>query len=474
MTDTLNIFISYGRADSRDVALRLRDDLLAVGYSVWLDVSEIPGGASWSQQIETAIEHCNVALALMSSAAYESQWCRAEQLRALRKGKRLIPLLVQADAERPLHLEHLNFLDFSDLEHYEAMFRDLLSDITAGLAFRRPATEGTTHNTKSPFKAPGKKARGRGFTAEKRNATAFRRTISDLRNESWLGARYWWPYFLFHFTDLQSTLKILQTDELPSVYESGGDFNSRWDKFVRLYFRPRTPDLYRAEGIRPITQQRGTHYQPIPIYLLFDLEAVICMPEARFSEGDPERISKTFKTPAMFRDMPFDMIYHDSWFMPDERDEVMMSRQAQVLIPDRLGLESLQYIWCRSSAEYETLHTLLPDAVWQRWRDKITARTDFNLFNRKWVYVERAALLDKQMRLRFNRCEDSVHCGPYTARVMLETAKGHTHEWRDDHFAASNDLIITFDKPMDNYTAKFYLDGDLIYAGHYTADDVPF
>ncbi len=28
--------------------------------------------------------------------------------------------------------------------------------------------------------------------------------------------------------------------------------------------------------------------------------------------------------------------------------------------------------------------TLLPSAKWSQWQDKVTARTDFNLFNRKW------------------------------------------------------------------------------------------
>ena len=66
----------------------------------------IPG---WSQDIERAIERCEVVLALVSEGSYSSEICRAEQLRALRKGKRVIPLLAHAKAERPLHLEHLNY-----------------------------------------------------------------------------------------------------------------------------------------------------------------------------------------------------------------------------------------------------------------------------------------------------------------------------------------------------------------------------
>ena len=460
---SLNIFISYGRADARELALRLRDDLMAIGYRVWLDVSEIPGGASWSQQIETAIESSDVVLALMSHASYDSQWCRAEQLRATRKGKRLIPVLVQATAERPLHLEHLNHLDFSDGARYDEMFRDLLSDITAGMAFRPPSP--STRREESLFKTS--RGASRRSSGEKRTAAAFRRALTKLRHEPWLGARYWWPYFLFHITGVHDVVDVLERGELRSPFAAGEAFNSRWDKFVRLDFRPRTPALYRAEGFRPLGEQRADAYNPMPVYLLFDLEAVITMDESRFCEGDPARVGKTYKGARAFRELPFDLIYHDTWFMPDERDEIMLSRAAQVLVPERLGLESLQYIWCRSPAEYETLRALLPDAVWWAWRDKISPRTDFNLFNRKWLYVEDAALGPEAIRLRFSPCAD---CGPFAASLHVELADGARYTWTDDALTAAADLIVAVPGGAGGYDVRFHLDDDLAYAGAYVPE----
>ena len=133
------IFISYARKDGRDLALRLQADLSADGHAVWLDTADIDGGASWSVEIENAIERCAVALTLLSHGSFASEICRAEQLRALRKRKRIIPLLVQADAERPLHLEALNFRDFSDRERYSAMLAVLRADLAgAGDLFPAP------------------------------------------------------------------------------------------------------------------------------------------------------------------------------------------------------------------------------------------------------------------------------------------------------------------------------------------------
>lgn len=464
--NNINIFISYGRKDSRELAINLRDDLMAVGYSVWLDLNEIPGGADWSQKIEDAIEQSHIMLALLSPASYHSQWCRAEQLRATRKGKRLIPLLAVEGAEVPLHLEHMNYLNFADAKRYDEMFRDLLSDITAGIAFRAPSPSIIDYGQGGGMIAtPYKSSRIKGsYSDEKRTAPAYRRFLRDLRQEEWLGARFWWPYFLFHFTDMQNVVEILRSEELASLFGQGEDFNSRWDKFVKLYFRPRTPDLFHAEGFRSALQAPTKNYAPMPVYLLFDLEAVILHPEARFADGDPKHTQKTYKTPSYFKDLPFEQIYHDSWFMPDEREEIMRYREAQVLIPNSIGLEALQLIWVRSPAEYETLRQLMPAAIWHKWRDKITARTDYHLFNNKRVYIQHAALEKDHVRLRFNPCQ--FDCEPFVARAEIHYADD-TVTWQQDNFTPDDhDLVIKLPR-KDPYNVKFFLDSELAYQGQY-------
>ncbi|MGJ3240026.1 MAG: DarT ssDNA thymidine ADP-ribosyltransferase family protein [Anaerolineae bacterium] len=465
MTSTAHIFISYGRKDARDLALRLKDDLMAVGYSVWLDTSEIAGGADWSQQIETAIEQSDIMLALLSPASYQSQWCRAEQLRATRKGKRIIPLLAVAGAEVPLHLEHINYLDFSDGTRYASMFRDLMSDITAGIAFRAPTAHFADQGQGGGMVAtPYQQSRIKGsYPDEKRTAPAYRRFLRELRQEPWLGARFWWPYFLFHFMDLHALIDTLNANQLQSPVLQGADFNSRWDKFVRLYFRPRTPDLFHAEGIRSALSAPAVNDLPIPVYLLFDLEAVILDSNARFADGNPEHTRKTYATPQYFRDMPFEQIYHDSWFTSDEKDEIMRYREAQVLLPDRIGLEALQFIWLRSSAEYETLRELMPTMLWHQWRDKITVRTDYHLFNHKRAYVHSATLTPQALALRFNPCQ--YDCQPFVAQTTITYEDGETVTWQQENFLPAEDLVIELPR-QDAYRVRFELDRQLAYAGH--------
>lgn len=446
------------------MAVRLRDDLQAMGFSVWLDLEEIPGGASWSQNIENAIEHSHLMLALMSPASYDSQWCRAEQLRAVRKGVRIIPIMVIKGSEIPLHLEHMNYLDFSNTSQYDELFRDLISDVTANSAFRKMANRELPADP-SPYKPPRKTART-GYSDEKRTAPSFRRYLKRLRNEDWLGARFWWPYFLFYFADIHELVEILTTDEILAPFTKGQALNKRWDRFVSLYFRPRTPDLFFAEGFRASFQQSGT-YTPIPVYLLFDMESVVTHPDTRFSEGNPARTHKTYATPTYFREMPFEQIYHDSWFMPDEREEIMRYREAQVLIEERMSLSSLQLIWLRSDAEYETLKSLLPPAIWHKWHDKITARTDYHLFNHKRTYVQSAALNADSLRLRFNPCQLPNSCGAFMAQAIIEFENGEVIEWQAEQFEATRDLVIQLPADKGTYHVQFLLDGDLAYAATY-------
>ena len=101
----VSVFISYARKDGSELALRLKRDLEKKGSLVWLDKVCISGGASWTEEIERGIDESQVVLAVLTRGSYVSDICRAEQLRSLRKGKKVIPLLAKPDADRPLHLE---------------------------------------------------------------------------------------------------------------------------------------------------------------------------------------------------------------------------------------------------------------------------------------------------------------------------------------------------------------------------------
>src|SRR4051794_28689950 len=107
-----SIFISYAHRDGAGLAQRLQVDLSAKGYDAWLDTKRLYAGAVWSREIEQAIDRADVVLALISAGSYVSDICRAEQLRALDKGNRVIPVLAVKGSDRPIHLYARQYRDF--------------------------------------------------------------------------------------------------------------------------------------------------------------------------------------------------------------------------------------------------------------------------------------------------------------------------------------------------------------------------
>ena len=126
------VFISYARIDGAELAQRLQRNLKEQGFDAWLDTQRIAGGASWTNEIEQALDACQVTLALVTPGSYASEICRAEQLRALRNGKRVIPLVARSGSDIPLHLETKNYRDFTDPASYDQCFTQLLHDIETG------------------------------------------------------------------------------------------------------------------------------------------------------------------------------------------------------------------------------------------------------------------------------------------------------------------------------------------------------
>ena len=329
-----------------------------------------------------------------------------------------------------------------------------------------------------------------------REIAEIRQHLEELRRAPWMDrAREWWPRFLFHCTDISNAVNILRQEELGSRQRaiSTGQLkldiasseviaqtDSEWKDYVRLYFRPRTPTQYHNEGFRPVGQRSLDSHCPVPVYLVFDALTVFSRADCRFSGGNLGAARATAQDDIPFlKQIPFNIVYHDSPLDPTERSQIVYHRQivhhrnAEVLVPERMGLESLRYIVCRSPAEYETLLHLLPLGTRSRCQEKIGVRPE--LFNREWTFVERVEMSAERVIFRFNR--NTKTPGPFDARVALvETGTGQRFNWRDGEYQAKNTLTLmlhNMGNPRD-YTACLFLDGNLAYAARYQGDALPF
>ena len=88
-----DVFISYGRADSRLFARQIKDALAAAGLSVWFDFDDIPLGVDYQNQINDGIEKADNFLFIISPHSVNSPYCAKEIELALACNKRIVPLL---------------------------------------------------------------------------------------------------------------------------------------------------------------------------------------------------------------------------------------------------------------------------------------------------------------------------------------------------------------------------------------------
>jgi hypothetical protein len=108
-TSGTDIFLSYAHEDF-EIASRIAEDLRGRGYSVWYDQAELKGGEEWVRTITRGINLAPIFISLISSASNESVWVRREFLYAEKKGKKVIPIVVE-NCEVPIYILEKQVVD---------------------------------------------------------------------------------------------------------------------------------------------------------------------------------------------------------------------------------------------------------------------------------------------------------------------------------------------------------------------------
>jgi hypothetical protein len=104
------LFLSYSRKDTKK-AQCFTEWLEREGHDVWRDEDDIGGGASFSSEIENALNGCDAVLALWSADSVRSAWVRDEAAYGRDRGK-LIPFSLDG-TEPPLGFRQFQSIDLS-------------------------------------------------------------------------------------------------------------------------------------------------------------------------------------------------------------------------------------------------------------------------------------------------------------------------------------------------------------------------
>lgn len=101
--DIKEVFISYGRKESKYFAQRLYDGLAEKGISAWFDNVNIPKGDDFQRRIDHGIERANNFVFIIAPHANTSEYCLREIAWAVACHKRIIPVLHIEEGKEKVH-----------------------------------------------------------------------------------------------------------------------------------------------------------------------------------------------------------------------------------------------------------------------------------------------------------------------------------------------------------------------------------
>ena len=317
--------------------------------------------------------------------------------------------------------------------------------------------------------------------------------IDSLAASDWLGkARKWWPYFLFHYTSIENAVNILERGSLYSrkyMEDNEGKFhngaspeiinqtNQEWKEYVRLYFRPRTPTMYSNEGFRPNADwQYGAHC-PVPVCFLFDSKQVLTQEGVLFSDGSLASSNPSvYSTAVDYSNLPFEKIYHDSYFSQEDKPTILFHRQAEIIVKNELNLEALNKVFCRSEAEYRTLQFLLNSSEVKKYKNSIGSSQKGNLFFKHWLFIERVDL--EPGKLYVTCSKPPSKCPNFLLNFNITCVENEsTFKLKLESYKVEcKDFYIKLPKDLDSnsFIVKIYFDDCIMFADHFEPIEIPF
>ena len=127
-------FISYSRVN-KDFALKLAKELRSSGFNIWFDQLDIPTGARWDDEIEQALNDCEIFMVILTPASSTSDNVKDEIGYAIDSNKRILPVLLE-NANVPLRLRRFQYVDFTSksfdegVESAKQLLRNLIDEPT--------------------------------------------------------------------------------------------------------------------------------------------------------------------------------------------------------------------------------------------------------------------------------------------------------------------------------------------------------
>ena len=168
-------------------------------------------------------------------------------------------------------------------------------------------------------------------------------------------------------------------------------------------------------------------------------------------------------------------IYHTGPFDPRKSEEadIASRRMAEVIVPDRLDLDSLKWIYCRSEAEKDTLLYLMTKAERHQYERRIVSTTRSGLFFRQHTFLESVRMGGDAAYLSFS--PDTQSPGPFRLQVIIRSNNGIHQNAKEDFFLQKGKFRGKINTGFNEYELEIRLDRHMVYRNRYIeVDDIPF
>ncbi|WP_084518669.1 DarT ssDNA thymidine ADP-ribosyltransferase family protein [Bradyrhizobium sp. th.b2] len=294
-----------------------------------------------------------------------------------------------------------------------------------------------------------------------------------------------WPSRLFHHAPIENAVKIIQGGNLRSRNDpennrakdiaAAGVVQARGHAHdsARLYFRPRTPTQWHIEGIRKAGECKWEEaHAPVLVMMVFDARKVLCRPGIQFCDRNMQLGSaEPGDSEDYFSKIPFEKVYHEGGTGGDK--SITDHRCAEVLAVSPLPLnETLQWIYCRTGAERDTLIHLLGPSC-KAWFDYILVSDDLLVFERKFVFVEYVDLTGEGLVFKLRPRSDNGMVD-FKSEV-IDKAGNVVFSFESAAFSPrppSTERWITKGKlPKGRYFVRLWLEGHLAYQNYHQIGD---
>jgi len=314
----------------------------------------------------------------------------------------------------------------------------------------------------------------------------FIKSFQESLSSQFKGAQNWWTKYLFHFTDINNALSILEHQALLSRDEAidlglmkNDNANNQvititspeHKQYARLYFAPATPTQHNNEGIKPRDFIVNNAHCPVPIMFVFHFARVFMLNDVKFTDGNLANNPNIYENIEDLEKLNFNLIYHRTWFEPQYRDNIIHARHSEILVKNRLPLEgNLKMLIVRSEAEKEMLLYRMNERLRGFYQDKIFIQPRTGIFTNNWLYVNKVSIVDNVININWHGCDHLQKCQDrYHLKISIKSISTQTTRSleKENWYPIQNLMKISLPDGFrdSEIELSLFVDGGLVYVG---------